>query len=30
MESLIVGLVVLLTAGSWLFYRLVASLQVPK
>jgi len=30
MEFLIAGLVVLLTASSWLFYRLAASLRVPK
>jgi uncharacterized membrane protein len=30
MEILIVGLVVLLTAGTWLFYRVLSSLQVQK
>ena len=30
MEMLIVGLVSALIAGSWLFYRLLAALQVRK
>jgi hypothetical protein len=30
MELLIAGLVVLLVAATWLFYRLCAALQEPK
>jgi uncharacterized membrane protein len=30
MELLIAGLVILLVAGTWLFYRLCAALQEPK
>ena len=30
MEFLVAGLIVLLVAGTWLFYRLCAALQEPK
>ena len=30
MDFLVAGLAVLLVAGTWLFYRLCATLQEPK